>query len=255
MADNRFSLDERVALVTGASRGLGFAMAKALAEAGATVVLNGREARTLEEKADDIRAEGWQAETAAFDVTDHAAVAVAIQDIKQRHGGLDILIANAGIQHRRPLTEFATEDFQRVIDTNLTAVWVLAREAAKVMLPQKMGRIIITSSISAISARPTISAYVASKGAVTALTRALAVELGPQGITVNAIAPGYIATEMNSALIENKEFTDWVGKRTPAGRWGQPADLGGAAIFLASDAAAYVNGVLLPVDGGFLAAM
>jgi gluconate 5-dehydrogenase len=255
MADSKFSLDERVALVTGASRGLGFAMAKALAEAGATVVLNGREARTLEEKADDIRADGWQAETAAFDVTDHAAVAVAIQDIKKRHGGLDILVANAGIQHRRPLTEFATEDFQRVVDTNLTAVWVLAREAARIMLPQKMGRIIITSSISALAARPTISAYIASKGAVTALTRALAVELGPQGITVNAIAPGYIATEMNSALLENKDFTDWVSKRTPAGRWGQPSDLGGAVVFLASDAAAYVNGVLLPVDGGFTASM
>jgi gluconate 5-dehydrogenase len=154
-----------------------------------------------------------------------------------------------------PVTEFATADFRRVIDTNLTAVWALAREAARVMIPAKRGRIIMTGSISAILARPTISAYIASKGAVHALTRELAYELAPHNITVNSIAPGYFATEMNTALIQNREFNDWVCKRTPAGRWGEVREIGPAAVFLASDEASFVNGHVLVVDGAFSSAM
>lgn len=250
-----FSLQGKVALVTGASRGLGRAMADALAQSGALVVVNGREAATLQKVVAEITAAGGKAEAAAFDVADEAAQAAALRDIVQRHGRLDIVVANAGIQHRKPITEFETADFQRIIATNLTAVWTLAREAARVMIPARRGRIIITGSISGYLARPTISAYVASKGAVHALTRQLAVELAPHNITVNSIAPGFFGTEMNTALVENAEFSAWVARSTPLGRWGDPKEIGGPAVFLASDEASYVTGHVLTVDGGMTGAM
>ena len=250
-----FSLAGKVALVTGASRGLGWAMAQSLAKAGATIILNSRDGQVLQERVRELAAQGLKGEVAAFDVTDHKAGANCIQGAIERHGRFDILVANAGIQHRRPITEFEVADFQRVLDTNLVGVWALAKEAARVMIPRKAGRIIMTGSISAILARPTISAYVASKGAVHALTRELAIELAPHNITANAIAPGFFATEMNTALIENKEFNDWVCKRTPAGRWGKLEEIGPAAVFLASDEASYVNGHILTVDGAFSGAM
>ncbi|HTS52494.1 MAG TPA: glucose 1-dehydrogenase [Burkholderiales bacterium] len=250
-----FSLSGKVALVTGASRGLGWAMAQSLAKAGATVLINGRDESTLKPRVQELAKAGLKGEAASFDVTDQQACAACIQGAVRRHGRFDILVANAGIQHRRPITEFETADFERVIDTNLTAVWALAREAARVMIPRKAGRIIMTGSAAAFLARPTISAYVASKGAVHALARELAVELAPNNITVNAIAPGYFATEMNSALIENKEFNDWVCKRTPAGRWGALEEIGPVAVFLASDEASYVSGQVLAVDGAFTVSM
>lgn len=250
-----FDLSGKVALVTGASRGLGWGMAQALAEAGAHVLLNSRDEKVLKERAKEIARKGGHAEVAAFDVNDHEAAAAAVSGAATKHNRLDIVVANAGIQHRAPITEFKTADFQRVVDTNLTAVWALAREAAKVMIPAKRGRIIMTGSISAILARPTISAYIASKGAVHALTRELAYELAPHNITVNSIAPGYFATEMNTALIQNKEFNDWVCKRTPAGRWGEVREIGSAAVFLASDEASFVNGHILVVDGAFSSVM
>ena len=250
-----FSLAGKVALVTGASRGLGWAMAQALARAGAHTMLNARDRAALDERVRQLQVQDLRGEAAVFDVTDYDAGAACIRSAIARLGRFDILVANAGIQHRKPITEFETADFQRVLDTNLTAVWALCREAARAMIPVKRGRIILTGSVSALLARPTISAYVASKGAVHAFTRELAAELAPHNITVNAIAPGYFATEMNTALIENKEFNDWVCRRTPAGRWGKPEEIGPAAVFLASDEASYVNGHVLTVDGALSVSM
>jgi gluconate 5-dehydrogenase len=256
MASDLFSLHGKIVLVTGASRGLGRAMASAMASSGGHVVLNGRDRAALETAAAGLREAGASVETAAFDVTDEEAVTAAIAGIVARHGRLDVLVGNAGIQHRRPLLEFATADWRRVLDTNLTACFVLAREAARPMIAQGSGRIIVTASMMGPAiARPTVSAYIAAKGGLVALTKALAVELGPHGICCNAIAPGYFATEMNAALLADSEFTRFVGKRTPLGRWGQSEEIGGVAVFLASAASSYVNGHTLFVDGGLTASI
>jgi gluconate 5-dehydrogenase len=250
-----FSLKGRTALVTGGSRGLGFAMAKALGKAGATVVVNARNADQLGAAADMLRKDGIAATALAFDVCDEKAATDAIARVAREHGRLDILISNAGGNVRGAMLDYKTADFQAIVATHLTAAFVLAREAAKIMVKNRHGRIISTSSIMGRVARPTIPAYVAAKAALDSLTRAMAVELGPQGVTVNAIAPGYFVTEINTPLLANQEFTAMVERRTPVGRWGQPDELGAAALFLASDEAAYVNGHTLVVDGGITIAL
>jgi gluconate 5-dehydrogenase len=251
MSQDLFSLAGRVALVTGASRGLGRAMAEAMAWAGAHVVLGGRDEAALAASVLALTDAGLQAEAARFEVTDEDAARTAIEAIVARHGRLDVFVGNAGIQHRSKLVDFATADWMRVLQTNLTAQFVMAREAARSMLAHKYGRIIFTSSMMGPRiSRPSISAYCAAKGGVDALTRALAVELGPHGITCNAIAPGYFATEMNQPLVADAAFSEMVRGRTPLGRWAEPREIGGVAVFLASDAASYVNGHTLYVDGG-----
>jgi gluconate 5-dehydrogenase len=250
-----FNLHGKTALVTGASRGLGWAMAQSLASAGAHVVLNARDAQALDARTQALREQGFSAETAAFDVCDFQAAQACVAQIEQQRGGLDILIANAGINRRHAIENFDLDDFEQVMKTNFSAIWFLCKSVTPRMIARKKGRIVLIGSMSAINARPTISAYVASKGAVHALCKQLAVELAPHDITVNCIAPGYFATEMNTALIENPQFNQWVQARTPAGRWGRLDEIGPAAVFLASDEASFVNGLIMTVDGGFTSAM
>ena len=250
-----FDLGGKTALVTGGGSGLGFAMARGLAEAGARVVINGRGAAKLDAAAALLKSDGLLVETALFDVTDSAAVNAGIADVVARFGSVDILVNNAGVQHRAPIEEFSDADWRRVLSTNLDAPFFLARAVIPGMKARKSGKIINIGSLMSSLARPTTVPYQASKGGIAMLTRGLAVELAPHGIQCNAIAPGFFATELNSALMSNPEFSAWVTKRTPAGRWAKPEELAGAAVFLASSAANFVTEQVLYVDGGFTAGM
>lgn len=245
-----FRLDGRTALVTGASRGFGFEIARLFAAAGARVVLNGRQPDTLQAAAEAIRKAGGDAHFLAFDVADPQAATDAVAAITADFGGLDILINNAGMNIRKPLADFTLADWQRVIDTDLTSAFVLSREAGLRMADRGWGRIVNIGSVLSVLGRATIPAYTAAKHGIAGLTKALAAELGPHGVTSNAIAPGYFETEINAELMQKPDFVAFVNDRTPLRRWGKPAELAGAALFLASPAGAYVNGHLLAVDGG-----
>ncbi|WP_284177530.1 glucose 1-dehydrogenase [Rhabdaerophilum sp. SD176] len=245
-----FTLSGRRALVTGSSRGIGLALAEGLAEAGAAILLNARAAESLEAPLAALRARGFTADGVAFDVTDAASSRAAIDRVEAEIGAIDILINNAGIQIRGPAVDYDPADWRRLQATNLDSVFFVSQAVGRHMLARKRGKIINIGSVQSELGRASIVPYNASKGGVKMMTRGLAAEWGPHNIQVNAIGPGYFKTELNDALVKNAEFSAWVEKRTPAGRWGDVRELVGAAVFLASDASSYVNGHLLMVDGG-----
>lgn len=245
-----FSLDGRVALVTGASRGLGRAMASALAEAGATVVLAARDKAKLDEAAAELRAAGHKVDVEPFDLTDEQAVIAAVPKIVARHGRLDILLNNAGVCIWSGLMDASMDIWRTTMEVNLTATYLLSREAAKPMIAQKYGRIINVGSYVSKLGRERLQAYVASKHGVSGLTKSMAGELGRHGVTCNAIAPGFFVTEMAEPILKDPARQQIFTNAIAMGRWGRPEELAGPAIFLASDAASYVNGHILHVDGG-----
>ncbi|HEY5082448.1 MAG TPA: glucose 1-dehydrogenase [Bauldia sp.] len=250
-----FDLSGRVALVTGAGRGIGFALASALADAGARLVLNGRNEPRLASAAAALRERGAEASVSVFDVTDPAAVDAAIETIERDVGPIEILVNNAGTQHRVPLQDFPDEKWREIFSTNVDSVFYVGRTVARKMIPRGHGKIINIASVTSDLARATIVPYGASKGAVRQLTRGMACDWAPHGLQVNAIAPGYFQTELNTALFADPEFIAWLNKRTPAGRAGRMEDLAGAAVFLASGASDFVNGQILFVDGGITASV
>ena len=255
MSAQLFDLTGRTALVTGASRGLGRAMAEGLGRAGARLLINAVNAGNLGRAIEEMRAAGLDASPLAFDVADEAAVTAAFAGLDAQGVAVDILVNNAGIQFRKPMVELDTADWRRVLDTNLTAAFVVGREAARRMLPRKRGKIINIGSLTSELARATVAPYTVAKGGVKMLTRAMAAEWGEHGVQANAIGPGYMITDMNRALIDNPAFDTWVKARTPARRWGRPDELVGAAVFLASAASDYVNGQIIYVDGGMISVL
>lgn len=250
-----FALEGRTALVTGSSQGIGYALAKGLAGAGAKVILNGRDAAKLAKAAETLRAEGADVRMVAFDATNHTEVRAAIDAFVAKEGPIDILVNNAGMQHRAPLEEFPPEAFEKLLQTNIASVFHVGQAVARHMIARKQGKIINIASVQSSLARPSIAPYTATKGAVTNLTKGMATDWAKHGLQCNAIAPGYFDTPLNAALVADPVFTEWVSKRTPAGRWGKVEELVGACIFLSSPASSFVNGQTLYVDGGMTACL
>lgn len=250
-----FDLTGRTALITGSSAGIGFALARGLAGAGARVILNARNAAKLEAAADVLRGEGLQVLTAAFDVTSGEAVTAAIARIEAEVGAIDILVNNAGMQRRAPLDQFAEADWHELMKTNVDSVFLVGQAVARHMIGRQRGKIVNICSVQSELGRPGIAPYTASKGAVKMLTKGMAIDWGQHGIQVNGLGPGYFKTELTEALVQNEEFTKWLVGRTPSRRWGNVEDLVGAAVFLSSDASNFVNGHILYVDGGVTATL
>ena len=249
---NPFDLTGRRALVTGGGSGLGFAIARGLADAGARVIVNGRDRARLDAAAEALARDGLEIDTAPFDVTKSDAVAASIAAL-ERDGPIDILVNNAAINRRSALDTFSDADWRALMAANLDGPFFVARAVIPGMKERRRGKIINLCSLASDIGRPNIVPYATSKGGMRMLTRALAVELAPHNIQVNGISPGFFRTEMNAALVADAEFSTWVARRTPAGRWANPPEIAGAAVFLASSSADYVTGHLLAVDGGFSA--
>jgi len=251
---NRFGVAGRTALVTGGGRGIGLASARALAESGADVILVSRSAGELEKSAAGLREFGRRAEAEPFDLSDVTAVPAWYDDVVARHGRPDILVNAAGLTRRTPAESVPLAEWQEILTLNLTAVFVLCQcFARRLMAAGAPGRIINIASLTTAAARRNTSAYTASKGGLGQLTKALAVEWAARGILVNAIAPGYIRTELTRPLHEDADFDAWVRGRTPVGRWGEPEDIAWPVVFLASPAGGFVTGQVFYVDGGWLA--
>jgi gluconate 5-dehydrogenase len=255
MTPDPFRLDKRLALITGSSGGIGFALARGLGQSGATVILNGRNTEKLVAAADILRSESLTVHIRNFDASDAQAVQMAVDDIEDNIGAIDILINNAGMQRRAPLHEFALEDWHELMRTNVDSVFLVGQAVARQMIPRGRGKIINICSVQSELGRPNIAPYTASKGAVKMLTKGMAIDWGQYGIQVNGLGPGYFRTELTEALTKNEEFCRWLIARTPSRRWGEVDDLVGAAVFLASEASNFVNGHILYVDGGVTATL
>ena len=253
--DKMFRLDGRLALITGSSTGIGLALARALGQAGASLVLNGRNQAKLEAAAQALRGEGFTVHAMPFDVVDAGAVEAAVQSIESGIGAIEILVNNAGLTRRIPLQDFPIDTWNEIMRTNVDGVFFTGQAVARRMIARRRGKIINICSVQSELARPGTAPYVASKGAVKNLTKGMAVDWAPHGLNVNGIGPGYFKTELTEKLVNDPEFNDWLIKRTPARRWGEIEELGGAAVFLASEASRFVNGHVLYVDGGVLASL
>ena len=250
-----FDIKGKVALVTGSSRGLGFTIAEGLGAAGARVVLNGRDPEALAAAEEGLRNVGMEVASASFDITREDQVSAAIERIETGVGAIDILVNNAGIQHRESLESLSEADWRRVIDVNLTGAFIVAKHCAQRMLPRGRGKIINVCSLMSEVGRHTVGPYAAAKGGLKMLTRAMTIDWARYGIQANGIGPGYVKTEMTKPLADDPDFDAWLRARTPAQRWGEPRELVGPVLFLASEAASFVNGQILYVDGGVLASL
>lgn len=251
----QFDLSGKRALITGSSQGIGLALARGLACAGAEIVLNGRDRGKLESAAEDLRAEGLSVRELAFDVTDHDAVRTAVDAFEASTGSIDILVNNAGMQHRTPLEDFPADAFERLMQTNIASVFHVGQAVARHMIARGAGKIVNICSVQTALARPGIAPYTATKGAVANLTKGMATDWAKYGLQCNGLAPGYFDTPLNAALVKDPVFSDWLEKRTPAGRWGKVEELVGTCIFLSSDASSFVNGTTVFVDGGISACL
>lgn len=251
--ENLFSLKGKTALVTGSSGGLGYVFARGLAIHGAKIILNGRNRQKLGDAVQCLKSEGIDAEAYVFDVTNSEEIEDASVKILDKHGTPDIIVNNAGIQRRHPLEDFPEEEFDDVMDANLKSAYLVSKAFVKAMIKRKSGKIINICSLQSELGRVTITPYAASKGGLKMMTRGMATEWAKHNIQVNAIGPGYYKTEMTKALYENRPFDSWLCNRTPANRWGNPEELIGVLVFLASEASSYVNGQIIYVDGGITA--
>jgi len=255
MGQTMFDLTSKCAVVTGSSRGLGLVLARGLAKAGARVILNGRDAERLDAAVRNLCDQGLDTRGCRFDVTDTDAIDAAVTQIETNHGPVDVLVNNAGIQRRGALTDLAASTWREVLDVNLTAPFLVAQRVARGMIDRGGGKIINICSLMSEVGRPTVAAYAAAKGGLKMLTRSMAVEWAAHNIQANAIGPGYFLTDMTQPLADDAAFDAWIRSRTPAGRWGHPEELVGTAVFLASAASDFVNGQIIYVDGGILAAL
>jgi gluconate 5-dehydrogenase len=250
MASKLFDLSGKLALVTGSSQGIGFAIAEGLAQAGAHIVLNGRDKAKLAAAQAQLQAKGHTVHANAFDVTDEDAVNAAVSDIEAKHGAVSILFNNAGMQFRSVLEDYPADKWRELMRVNVESAFLVGKAVAKNMITRKQGKIINICSVQSELGRPSIAPYTATKGAIKMLTKGMCADWAKYNIQINAIGPGYFKTPLNQALVDNPEFSSWLEKRTPAGRWGNVDELIGAAVFLASNASSFVNGHILYVDGG-----